>query len=294
MTDPANPRLVWFSADYGFHGFSLSDDGNRLYAADFTVGQRGAGGLKILDVSQIQARVPSPVVTEVSSLSWDTWSLPQMTIPIAICGHPYLVEIDEFARGNRNGDPEAPIGAARIIDVADERRPVVVSDIRLEVHQPENVAAIAGDPGASWQFGGYSGHYCAVPRRQDPGVLACSFILSGLRVFDIRDPSSPKEIAYFNAPVPPSNDLETAGNRHIPLNAAYAMSGPSFVPGRREIWYSDGTFGFFAVRITNGVFPVSSISADADAVEGLRSTEVDGQFCPGIRSESVAHQAADS
>ena len=28
-------------------------------------------------------------------------------------------------------------------------------------------------------------------------------ILSGLRVFDIRDPQRPRETAYYNAPIPP-------------------------------------------------------------------------------------------
>src|SRR5690349_23497605 len=34
-------------------------------------------------------------------------------------------------------------------------------------------------------------------------ILACTFILSGLRVFDIRDPYHPKELAYYNAPIAP-------------------------------------------------------------------------------------------
>ena len=90
-----------------------------------------------------------------------------------------------------------PGGAGRIIDISDEKAPKVVSDIRLEVNQPENRAEIAGDPGANNALQGYAGHYCSVPQRVDPGIVACSFIASGLRVFDIRDPYHPKEIAYF-------------------------------------------------------------------------------------------------
>jgi hypothetical protein len=36
------------------------------------------------------------------------------------------------------------------------------------------------------------------------------------------------------------------------------MSSPSFVPERGEIWYSDGLSGFYAVRLTNGVWPFGS------------------------------------
>lgn len=263
VTNPSLPRIVWFSTDYRFHGLSLSNDGTRLYGADlqdptgipcYELARLTPFGLKILDVSQIQARVPLPKVSEVSALTWPTVSVPQATIPITIGGHPYLVEFDEFARGNKNGDPASPIGAARIIDLADDRHPYVVSDIRLEVHQPDNVATVADDPGARFSFAGYSPHYCSVPQRNDPGILACSFILSGLRVFDIRDPAKPMEIAYFNAPISPSNPVERRLNSFAPFNAAYAMSAPAFVPDRREIWYSDVNFGFFNVRVTNAAW----------------------------------------
>ena len=74
-------------------------------------------------------------------------------------------------------------------------------------------------------------------------------IMSGLRVFDIRDPRSPREVAYFNAPIKPRI---VPPARHRPGPSNWAMSSPSFVPERGEIWYSDGLSGFYAVRLTNG------------------------------------------
>ena len=35
------------------------------------------------------------------------------------------------------------------------------------------------------------------------------------------------------------------------------MSQPAFVPDRREIWYTDGTSGFYALRLTNGAWPAA-------------------------------------
>src|SRR6185503_17942157 len=105
-----------------------------------------------------------------------------------------------------------------------------VSDIRLEVNQPGNRAQLTGDPGATNPILGYAGHYCAVPQRTDPGIVACSFILSGLRVFDIRDPFHPKEIAYFNPP----GDFGSSAEK-----TSFAMSAPAFAPERGEIWYAD-------------------------------------------------------
>ncbi|MCU1592089.1 MAG: hypothetical protein JWP11_3345, partial [Frankiales bacterium] len=53
---------------------------------------------------------------------------------------------------------------------------------------------------------------------------------------------APKEIAYFVAPV-------VAGG---PPNGAY--SSASFVPERKEIWYSDSDRGLYVLRVTNGAW----------------------------------------
>jgi hypothetical protein len=243
VSDPRLPRTVWASTDYEIHGMNVSDDGNRLYLAD-----NGRPGLTILDVSQVQSRQLLPQVREVSHVSWPEVSIPQNVLPVTIKGKPFLVEIDEFARRPSRYDPADPVGAGRIIDVSDETAPRVVSDLRLEVNEPEARAGEQkNDPQAQNGLQGYAGHYCAVPSRVDPEIVACSFILSGLRVFDIRDPYRPKEIAYYNAPVPVSATSRESG--------AYAMSAPAFVPERSEIWYTDGNSGFHVVRLTNGVWP---------------------------------------
>ncbi len=242
VADPALPRIVWTSTDYQVHGMNLSDDGNRLYVAD-----NGRPGLTVLDVSQVQARALNPRVREISHLTWPEVSIPQNVLPVRIGGKPFLVEIDEFARSVSKYDPASPVGAGRLIDISDETAPRVVSDLRLQVNEP---AARAGeqkdDPQAQNGLQGYAGHYCAVPRRDDPQIVACSFILSGLRVFDIRDPYRPREIAYFNRPTLPSPTSRDSG--------AYAMSAPAFVPERSEIWYTDGNSGLHALRLTNGVW----------------------------------------
>ncbi len=231
------PVPLWIGP-YDSHGLSLSADGNRAYVAGID------SGLIILDVSEIQARKPNPQVREIARLQWESMSIPQNAIPVTIDDHPYVVEIDEFGTLSE-------VGAGRIIDIGDETSPRVISNLRLEVHQPENFGQLSGDPGATQGLQGYAGHYCNVPTRVDPGIVACSMILSGLRVFDIRDPRHPHEIAYFNAPIRP---------RLTPGFSAsnWAMSSPSFNVERGEIWYSDGFQGFFAVKPTNGVWPFPS------------------------------------
>ena len=252
LTDPALPTIAYVGA-FATHGVTLSDDGRRAYLA------AGAGfprneamlpaqldGVQVLDVSQVQDRVLDPTVEVVGELTWPSVTIPQTALPVTIGGRPYLLEVDEFAySGTRITGNGERVGAARVIDIADETAPRVVSDVRLEVHQPDVRPSLAGDPGATSLTGGYAGHYCAVPQREDPGIMACSFLASGLRVFDVRDPLAVTEVAYYVAPVPAGGEANSA------------LSSPAFAPERREVWYSDGGSGFSALRLSPSAWPTA-------------------------------------
>lgn len=275
ISDPTLPQTLYVG-NFNSHGLTISADGNRAYLTPFKEldpalgpldGLDGDfdGGLLVLDVSSIQAREPLPQPTIVSTLQWPDVSIPQVALPVTYDGVPHLMEIDEFTDGFDplklatfdNGNP----GAARIISMADEKAPVVVSNIRLAVHDPEVRATdgILDDPGGSTLYKGYAGHYCQVDRIEDPQLLACSMIQSGLRVFDVRDPTAPVEIAYVNVPgqpgTPPFN----------PEGSAYAMSQPAFDLEQNEIWYSDTSSGFHVVRLAPEVFPFGAAVPDPDA-----------------------------
>ena len=242
VSNPVLPSIVWRSTSYTFHGMNINSTGTRLYAADL-----GSPGLTILDVSQVQHRVANPQVTVVSHLTWPNVSIPQNTIPVTIKHHKYLVEFDEYARNVGSYTPDDAVGAARMINIDDERHPRVVGNMRLEVNQPQARATDQqNDPGAQYGVQGYAAHYCGVPRATDPGIVACSFILSGLRVFNISDPAHPREVAYFNKPAPNTLPLKSG---------AYAMSAPTFDLAHHEVWYADGDSGFYAVKLTNGAWP---------------------------------------
>ena len=238
LSDPRVPKTLWATDDYEPHGVSISEDGNTLYMAQAAFDDGGFSGLTVLDVSQVQKRVLNPVVPVVSRLTWDTVSTPQNATPFTRNGRKYVMEIDEFGGG-------ASIGAARIIDVQDITKPKVVSDIRLAVNRAEAQGDdLEGDPGNDQQFQGYQGHYCSLPSRVDPNILACTFIMSGLRVFDISDVTKPREIAYHNKPIVPGT--ATNPNRA----GSFAMSAPAYDEATGDIWYSDGNSGFYAVRLT--------------------------------------------
>jgi hypothetical protein len=256
VTDPVHPKRIFTQFGVVYHGLRLSPNGRTMYVANIDVpslNQFSTGGLRILDVSEVQDRKPNPKVTILSSLTWREHSIPQSAEPFTRNGRRYVLETDEFANFNVSDtdltQPNAPVGAARIINVQDPRRPRVVSNLRLKVHQPANRAGNQRkDPGAIIPVGGYTGHYCSVPYRENPRVVACSMGLSGLRIFDIRDLRNPREAAYFNKPV------RALQNPLNPLAiGALALSKPAFDVSRRSVWYTDANSGFYVVRLTNGV-----------------------------------------
>ena len=238
LSNPKAPVIVWATSDYQPHGVSVSNDGNRLYIAESAFSDDGNDftGLTILDVSEVQKRVPNPNVPVVSRLTWPQLSTPQNATPFTLNGHKYLLETDEFGSGKR-------IGAARIIDIENEKNPFVVSNMRLAVNKGGQTA----DPGDDQPFQGYQGHYCSLPSRVDPYIVACSFIMSGLRVFDIRDPRNPVEVAYFNKPL-----IQGTTSSYPTKAGAFAMSAPAYDEDSRDIWYTDGNSGYYVVRLTKG------------------------------------------
>jgi hypothetical protein len=251
LTNPSAPMLLWLSTDYQPHGVSISADGNRLYMAEAGFNASDFSGLTVLDISQIQKRVTNPTVPVVSRLTWPTVSTPQNATPFTRNGHKYLMEVDEFGSG-------AAIGAARIIDIQNEKKPFVVSNIRLKVNMPDMQTAIQADQGndQNQPFQGYQGHYCSLPSRVNPNIIACSFIMSGLRVFNIVDPAHPKEIAYFNKPV-------IEGTQLNPTKAgSFAMSAPAYDEATNDIWWSDGNSGFYVIRLR----PSAGVKTFADKV----------------------------
>jgi hypothetical protein len=241
VTDPKAPSPVWQGNELS-HGLSVSDDGNRIYIADALDSE-----MTILDTSEIQARKPDPQAREVSRLTWKRASIPQNALPFTRKGHPYILEFDEYSGATFGGNAD-DVGAARIIDIADERKPQVIANLRLQVNQPSEHEEAADDPGAQSPVQGYAAHYCNIPTRRNPRIVACSFIASGLRLFDISKLRHPKEIGYFVSPTSPQFENGES-------ESDFAMSQPAIISKRREVWYSDGTTGLYVLRVAKSAWP---------------------------------------
>ena len=173
VTDPDHPHAIWEGNIFS-HGMSLSPDGNRAYIADpgTAPGGDSKANMLILDTSEIQARKSDPHAREISRLTWNSASIPQNAIPFTRDGKSYVLEFDEYTQAtlHPDGDPDV-VGAARIIDISDETKPHVVSNLRLAINQPaeHRAATEANDPGTGNPAQGYAAHYCNIPRAWTPG-----------------------------------------------------------------------------------------------------------------------------
>jgi hypothetical protein len=276
VKDPTNPlALGSFSAGSIIHGIGASPDGNRLYVAYinddayFTAvvnpradaledaygiqSRRDGNGLAIWDVSDFQARKANPQAKLVSTLFWKDGQVGQHALPVTTNGRPHVIFVDEYGQGG-----------PRIIDIGDERRPAIVSKLKTEILMPEHYdkfregrdynlkqGGIVVSPTASSPPFAYNSHYCSVDRNDDPTILACSNFMSGVRIFDIRDFSAPKEIAYFN----PGGDGKMMPGSYGGATAGYTTAAPRIVPERGEIWFTDMDAGFFVTKFADGVWP---------------------------------------
>jgi hypothetical protein len=262
VADPKKPKLILnFPPPGGLHDLSTSPDGNRLYLADSgrTQGVRTAqNGLVILDVSQIQRRVPNPKVSVVSKTYWDDGAIMQTPLRVLIGGKPYIITQDENGSGGLQGWQQAcalglpPFGYGRIFDASDERAPKLVSNLMLQVQLPSNCPTTLPDTTGTFIFS-YDSHYCSVDNPADARLLACAYWESGMRVFNIADPVHPKEIAYYN---PPSQVGEQpTGSVYQGAGAVqWELSMPQVRLDRCEIWMTSTLTGFKVLKLTNGLW----------------------------------------
>ncbi len=276
-SDLTKPKLIahWMPGIEGVHGLSIRDDGTRGYFVSF--GQIGnaaltdpnvaaRNGLLIYDLSEIQARKPNPQVRLVSKLLWKDGSSAQHTIPVRIKGKPYLIFVDEGGAGGFGTDAQnaaacaagmPPYPMARIIDISDETRPKVVAKLGLETHDPANCSKVSPDVVGLINFS-YGSHYCSVDNKKHATTLACGYFNSGVRVFDIRDPLRPKEIAYYN---PPSVLTPSPGANHNRAGG-WVAGGPDWCSaqlqldaGKGTLWTTCQQQGVVVLKFREGVWP---------------------------------------
>ena len=285
VVDPTRPQLVLlFDPPGGVHDLSTDVTGKLLYIADSgrISGVRSAqNGLVVMDVSEIDARKRNPTVSVLDTLYWDDGAIAQMTQIIHIDDKPYMVMADENGSGGLQGWSQAcaaglpPFGFARLIDMSDLAAPRIVSKLLLEVSEPENCALVLGDTSATAIFS-YDSHYCSVDDPRDAQLLACSYFEAGLRVFDIRDPAAPREVAYYN---PPSGiGPAPGGASYIGVGAVqWNLSTPQIRLDDCQIWTTTTHSGLQVLQLSQAAW---SECPPAAASSGSTGRVADTTFSP--------------
>lgn len=296
---PAHPKYI-ASVDLSTlplggvaHGLSVSDNGNRAYLA--SIGGDGIGiaslpaplndanakvqnGYYIMDTTQVQARSPGAQMKLIAAVPVRDGSTSQHTIPIVVAGRPYLVDVDEGGAGGL-ADPAtknpgaacaaglAPFPMAHIYDMTNEANPVQVSETRLETHVIANCEKVLPDV-AGLSFFTYGSHYCTVDNRDNATAMACAFQNSGIRVFDIRNPAAPKEIAYLN---PPGTTTSVPGSGHSGTGQWHSGS-PDWCSSRLDFDFANHRLvtacqdnGELIMAFKNSVWPMPESTPAMDA-----------------------------
>ena len=279
LTDPTTPKYIasfdMKTLGTGAHGLSVSDDGKRLYVAALGFGTTlsnpdgpNNNGFAVLDVSEVQARAANPEIKLVSSFLYKDGSVAQHTIPVTIKGRRYIIQVDE---GGGGGIPPAigsswgatcqagitPFPTARIVDIDNERKPQLVSKLLLEMNDPAKCEQVIPDLVGLSIFS-YGTHYCSVDNRHNATTLVCDEFNSGIRVFDIRNPQRPKEIAYFN---PAGATTPSGGSNHL-STGNFVAGGPDWCSaqlhldaGAGTLWTTCQDNGLLVLKFERGVWP---------------------------------------
>ncbi len=277
-TDPTNPVGIALYTPPAplspvFHDLEMSPDGNTLYEA--TIGGFGANaantnGLIVLDVSDVQNRVANPQIRVIGSVTWDDGSIvSQNALPVTIAGKRYILFTDELGQtGFAATCPTGPYlyayGVPRLIDISDPANPTVVSKFDMEVSDFTNCATTIttqGTASGAPSFGA-SCHYCNVDNVDDAKIAACNCFTAGLRLFDISDPTNPREVGYYKPPaqgtkVLPGSQYANGQPATYSRPVDWASSKPSFPKDRGDtsgdLWTTTQDNGFQVIHLYTGV-----------------------------------------
>jgi LVIVD repeat len=250
ISDLSHPRFIGkfeatrpdgTSYEFAPHELSISPDETRLYVG--VIGSRGddlnkgvtapfpsvetfgpeAGGIYIFDNSDIAQGRPDPKLRLIGTAQHGGW---HSVMRANIGGVPHLV-------GGTEG-MVCPSSWPKIVSIADERNPVVVSSAKLAMNNPENcapdalaakgAAAVLPPPGTATL------HFNDVDSATDTRLGLFNFMWAGLRIFDIRKPANPVEVAYFK----PGDGC----SGHV-----------RYVPETGHIWLSCGASGFYVLEL---------------------------------------------
>ena len=163
-------------------------------------------------------------------------------------GRTYVYSSDEWPTAG-----VCPWAHSRIIDITDEANPVRVSDIILDVNKLENC------PQTEIDVANYSAHYVGFDDVNNATTLFMSYYTGGLRVWDIHDPATPFEIAYWH-PAPNPNTPTVLLSEGFGSSADRWDAVATYIRYRPEtghIWIAGYSAGFQILEFTPSAGPAA-------------------------------------
>ena len=214
------------------------EDNKTLYIA----GQTPDGEIfSIVDISQWLASGGAKPATVLSETAGRGHSIRTATIG----SKKYVLHSEESVFNAAYGcvpqvaNPFAAPAQPWLTNVDDPRHPRTVSQMGLRINDPESCPTQVNDGTDD------SVHYHDVDNAKDTHFVMASMWIAGIRVFDVRNPSQPTEVAYFN-----SADIAPRGQA---AKLDHVWGHTHYDAKRGNVWFASASGGFYVVRIEDQV-----------------------------------------
>lgn len=242
IADPSNPVEVsrwWREGQWVAGGEAGVSHGTMLHGGAYVKGDRAylpysAGGFVILDISDLSQ--PKLVSDLPFSPPFQAFICVHTAVPLS--GRPLVVVNSEAIEEQGN----EPLGYAGIVDVSDETKPRLISLFPQPV-PPEGmkVRNFYQRPG---RFGPHNQHQPQFQDvlYQDESLVFLTYFNAGLRVYDISDERTPREVGYFIAPDP----LERRGL--LPATGLVTQTEDVLVDRRKNVFITDKNHGIYVLE----------------------------------------------
>lgn len=230
------PEIARWSASFpdpgpddALHSLSVSEDGRRAYLAHLTA------GFFVLDTSEVARGVDRPRIRTVTPLERRAqWAGVGPHSAVKIPGRDLVLTTDEVYGGLSGGG--CPWGWVRLIDIADESAPIVVSEFRVSPYNDPTYCEEVPDDRDS--MASFSSHNPTVTEH----LALVTWHSAGLQVFSTEDPRHLEQLAEF-LPEP----LESVATEDPALS-----SGPDKVVMWSYPIIKDGLI--YVVDVRNGLY----------------------------------------
>jgi hypothetical protein len=248
ISDPANPQEVGrFSLPEQAHGavtggLKFSCHGPAHVENDRAYLSYGDGGGIIIDIADLAhpKMISQLAFRGITATQGIHTFLPLPRRKIALIN-------DEAIR--ENGDED--LNLAGIVDISNENQPRLISLFPLP--EPPSESALKNFYEKGGRFGPHnqhhSNHQACLEDRDDIAYL--TYFNAGLRVYDIRDVRTPKEIGYF---VPPDPEIRVG----LKPSRLVAQTEDVLVDRRGCIYISDKNLGIYILRLAK-VWPYATV-----------------------------------